>query len=669
VNAEPLFAVARSSRAVLVLAALALLALPAGASARAWQPPASPDALTPISPIQSGPLVFPARSAPRIIVGVAPGADLDAVAAALRPFASSLTILRPVGEIALQASNGAAVADLAARDPRIAFAEPDRSLHAFADPADSIDVATGFPFDWQYDAVQAGPALAAVGGGSSTIVAVVDTGVDVNQPDLAGRLLPGFDATGTGGGVFDNVGHGTFVAGLIAMVDGNGIGGKGVAGNTRVLPVRVSTDATNISDAALISGITWAADNGAGVINLSLGGDTDDASLDRAIDYAASKNVLVVASAGNSNTQVDQDATEYPAAYVGGVTGGWSIGLSVGATMPNNQVASFSTHNAEVSISAPGAGGTGCSFGVFSTIPVSTLSTEWDDTSDPCNSIFDTDVTNPLLGRFAYGEGTSFSAPIVSAVAALARQANPALTPGQLADVLRRSATQTMGTGWNESTGAGIVNAAAAVALAPTYDTLGPALSFTAVPKIGGVQTDLTATDVASPGETPAGGLSIGLEESRDGVNYGPYVLPGPATIHQLIGVAVPIWLRATACDANHNCTQQVLGPVGQLAAPIAPPPSKARSTVQLRILSHKHNRLKLRVALGAGAGGSAIVQVESWTGKTWSAFGRVSVPFGKSRTITSRVRKKGRYRLRAHVLAGNTFLAAFSGPVSLRLK
>ena len=661
-NAEPLLAVARSCRAVALLAALAALSLPAAASAEVWQPPASPDALAPIAPIESGPLVFPSRGAPRIIVGVAAGADVDAVAALLRPFASSLTILRPVGEIALQATNGAAVADLATRDSRIAFAEPDRSLHAFADPFDSIDASTGLAFDWQYDAVQAGPAIAAVGGGSSTVVAVVDSGVDQAQPDLAGRLLPGFDATGTDGTVFDNVGHGTFVAGLIAMVDGNGIGAKGIAGNTQVLPVRASVDGS-FTDAALISGITWAADHGAGVINLSLGGPTDDDSLDRAIDYAASKNVLVVASSGNSNAE--DDATEYPAAYVGGVNGGWSIGLSVGATMPNGQVGSFSTHNAEVSISAPGASGNGCSFGVFSTIPVSTLTTEWDDTSDPCNSVFG----NPLLGRFAYGEGTSFSAPIVSAVAALARQANPALTPGQLADVLRRSASQTMGTGWNEFTGAGIVNAAGAVALARTYDTLGPTLSFTAVPKIGGVQTDLTATDVAGPGETPAGGLTIGLEESRDGVTYGPYVLPGPAPVHQLIAATSPIWLRATACDANRNCTQQVLGAVSQLAAPVAPPPSKAHASVQLRVLSHAHHRLKLRVALGAGSGGSAIVQVESWTGKTWSVFGRVTVPFGSSRTITSRAEKKGRYRLRAHVLAGNTFLAAFSGPVSLRLR
>jgi subtilisin family serine protease len=650
----------------LLLALGSLAAIPAIAPAAAWHPAGPADALAPLDPISNGPIAFPSSSAPQIVVGVVPGADLDAVAASLRPFSRTLTILRPVGEVALVASNAAAVASLAAADPRIAFAEPDRTLASFADPADSIDTNTGIAFDWQYDAVDAGAALAAVGGGSSTVVAVVDTGVDVAQPDLAGRVLPGFDATGSDGTVFDNVGHGTFVAGLVSMVDGNGIGGKGIAGATSILPVRATTNG-QFNDTALVAGITWAADHGAGVINLSLGGPADDPALDRAIDYASAKNALVVVAAGNSNTSQDQNATEYPAAYVGGLSGGWSVGLSVGATMPSGQVALFSTHNAEVSIAAPGASASSCGAGVYSTIPVSTTTTEW-DTPDPCNTIF-SDLLHPLLGRFAYGEGTSFAAPIVSAVAALARQANPALSPSQLADVLRRSANQTMGTGWNEYTGAGLVNAAAAVTLARTYDTAGPAVAFTAVPKLGGVQTDLTATDVASPGENPAGNVTIGLEESRDGITYGPLVLPGPAAIHQLVPAATPIFLRATACDANQNCTQQVLGAVGQLAAPAVAPPAKSHASVQLRIVRHKKGKLTLRLALGAGATGSAVVQVESWTGKVWRTFGRVTVPFGKSRMLIERVTKRGRYKLRAHLIAGPSFLSAFSGQVSLRVK
>ncbi len=182
-----------------------------------------------------------------------------------------------------------------------------------------------------------------------------------------------------------------------------------------------------------------------------------------------------------------------------------------------------------MSVAAPGAGPSqaDCAHGDFSTIPVSTNTTEWDDASDSCNNVFQPDTT-PGAGRWAYGEGTSFSAPIVSAVAALVRQANPVLTPAQVADVIRRSATQTFGTGWNEYTGAGIVNANAAVAVARTYDTTPPTAVFTAVPKVGGIQADLTATDVADPGKTVAGGVTLTLEESRDGVDLGHRRAGGP---------------------------------------------------------------------------------------------------------------------------------------------
>jgi subtilisin family serine protease len=504
-----------------------------------------------------------------------------------------------------------------------------------------------------------------VGGGSSTIVAVVDTGVDAAQPDLAGRILPGFDATGGDGSTFDVVGHGTFVAGLISMVDGNGIGGKGIAGATQVLPVRASTDG-GFTDSATVSGITWAANHGAGVINLSLGAPGDDPALDRAIDYATAKGALVVASSGNSGDS-PSNPVEYPAAYVGGTNGGWSIGLSVGATTPASQPAYFSTHNAYVSIAAPGAGVSSgdCAHGDYSTIPVSTTTTEWDDPS-PCNNVFPPDPDpSPAAGRWAYGEGTSFSAPIVSAVAALVRQANPALVPGQVADVLKRSASPAMGPGWNEFIGAGIVNAAGAVALARTYDTTPPTVTFTAVPETGGIQAALNATDTADPGKTVAGGLSFTLEDSRDGSSWGPALPSGVVAVNQLIATTSPVWLRATVCDADHNCVQQVKGPLSALDA--AGP--KVHPKVKLKLLSHTRKQLEVKIELAKGGKGSAVVELESWTGKKWRAFDRLCVPFGKTRTRTEHVSKKGKYKLRAHLLAGPSFVAAISGSLSLHVK
>ena len=461
----------------------------------------------------------------------------------------------------------------------------------------------------------------------------------------------------------DNVGHGTFVAGLVSMVDGNGIGGKGIAGATNVLPIRASID-SGFRENVTIAGIIWAADHGAGVINLSLGGPNDDPAIDRAIDYATAKNALVVASAGNDG-DLPTNPIDYPAAYLGGVDGGWSIGLSVAATMPNNLTARFSTHNAYVSVAAPGAGATGCAYGDFSTLPAN-VNTEWDSpTGDPCNNVlYPTPDHLASDGRWGYGEGTSFAAPIVSAVAALTRQANPLLTPAQVADVIRRSATQTLGTGWNRYTGAGLVNALGAVTLARTYDTTPPSMTFTAVPKAGGIQADIAATDAVDAGKTEADGVTIGLETSRDGTSYGVSVTPGAAAVHELLAASGKVWLRATACDANHNCVQQVQGPLHALA-----PTAARRASLKLRILRRSHRKLTVSVALGKGAAGKAVVQIEAWTGTRWRTFDHISVRFGKTAIRTEHVTKSGRYKLRARLAATAGYLQSTSSAVTLRVK
>ena len=92
----------------------------------------------------------------------------------------------------------------------------------------SVDPVTGIKYTWFYDDVRAAEALATAGGGSRRTVAVMDTGVDVTHPELTGRIVRTFDTDTRGRDVFDHVGHGTFVTGLIAAIDGNGIGGKGV---------------------------------------------------------------------------------------------------------------------------------------------------------------------------------------------------------------------------------------------------------------------------------------------------------------------------------------------------------------------------------------------------------------------------------------------------------
>ena len=286
------------------------------------------------------------------------------------------------------------------------------------------------------------------------------------------------------------------------------------------------------------------------MINLSLGGPADDPALDRAIDYATAKGALVVASAGNSgNTPATRSTIRRRTSGPTG-SGGWSIGLSVGATTPAGQPAYFSTHNLFVSMAAPGAGPSqaDCAHGDFSTLPVSTNTTEWDDASDPCNN-----VSQPDMAR----RGERAAGPMARArasrprsspeVAALVRQANPLLTPSQVADVIRRTATQTLGTGWNPYTGAGIVNANAAVAVARDVRHHAADLGCsTAVPKVGGIQADVTAIDVVDAGKTVAGAVVADARGRHVTASPGarPCRRPAPASASADPDLG-PVWLRS----------------------------------------------------------------------------------------------------------------------------
>ncbi len=199
------------------------------------------------------------------------------------------------------------------------------------------------------------------------------------------------------------------------------------------------------------------------------------------------------------------------------------------------------------------------------------------------------------------------------------------------------------------------MNALGAVTLARTYDTTPPSMTFTALPKAGGIETDVAAVDAVDPGKTQAGGVTIEIETSRDGTTYGVSV-PAAAAVHQLLPASGKVWLRATACDADHNCVQQVQGPLSALAATAA-----RRASLRLRIVRRSHRKLTVSVALGKGATGRAVVQIEAWTGTRWRTFDHVSVRFGKTAVRTERVTKSGRYRLRAHLLATASYLQSTS--------
>jgi subtilisin family serine protease len=510
----------------------------------------------------SGELARVARSTgpERLLIGARTHEHLDDLAARVRSLGGEPELFETIGALAATVPSGADAVAALRDDPRVAYIERDRTLRtaadpfAIPDPFDIPDPTSGPPpikYTWAYDAVRAGEALATVGGGSARTVSVIDTGLDVNHPEFAGQVQRVFDTTSGGADVTDVVGHGTFVSGLIGALDGNGRGGKGLAGSTKLVAVRASLDGTfTVSD--LISGIEFSIRRGVDVINLSLAGPGFTQTQARAFEAAFFNDVLPVAAAGNNAE--NGNPLEFPAAAIGGRRGGRGIGLSVAATKPDGTVASFSDHNDFVSVAAPGASGGDCRHGVFSTLPAHS-GTEW-DTPDSCSLVF-----SDGSARYAYGEGTSFAAPIVSGLAAVAWQAESRLASEQVADVMVRSAT---GGGWNEFTGSGVVDAKEAVDVAARYDVIDPRARGSARRRANIVKATVSRTrDRTDAGDELAGALTYGLLVSRNGGRSYSVVTSRrrrPFSRDVRIRGARRNVLVAAACDGNGNCGVKVLG-------------------------------------------------------------------------------------------------------------
>lgn len=504
----------------------------------------------------------------RVLVGVRARSQLPGVARLLERLEAAPEAFEPIGVLAATVPSAAALARALAGDPRVAYVERDTRVPIAADPFDIADPQHGgLKYTWFYDDVRAAEALAAAGGGSRRTVAVMDTGLDRNHPEFAGRIARVYDTHLGSKDVTDFAGHGTFVTGLIAAIDGNGIGGKGVAGNTKVLAIRASRDRLGtFTERDLLRGIAFAVRRGADVLNLSLAGDGLNPSVGRALGVAFYNDVLPVAASGNmgdaKNNFGEFNPVQFPAAFLGGRSGAPGIGLSVAATRPNGTHASFSTHNRFVSLAAPGASTGSCRFGVLSTLPAS-RETAWDLPDPygnrPCNRVFSQGNV-----RFAYGEGTSFAAPIVSGIATLVWQVERRLASEQVAEVLIRSARQTRGTGWNEFTGAGIVDGKAATDLARVYDVTAPRTKAEARRVGTSVSVRMARTqDRTEEGRELAAGVTYGLLVSRNGgQTFSAVTKRRTRPLRRSVvlrGTRTNV-LAATACDGNGNCTVKRLG-------------------------------------------------------------------------------------------------------------
>jgi len=312
------------------------------------------------------------------------------------------------------------VASVALNPRYTALALPPRpqTLQRFSATTQPLNDAL-YPLQWALPKIGVPQAWQFVKNPQELIVAVVDSGVDYNHPDLKGQIINGKDfmaeeATGPNGegspdvvddDPRDQLGHGTHVAGIIAALADNQMGVSGIAPMVKVLNIKALNQEGWGSAFAIAQGITSAADQGARIINLSLGGGEPSKPIELAVKYAQSKGALIVAAAGNSFTH-----TGFPANLPGV--------LAVGATDSEDWLADFTNHDKRIDVMAPGVD-------IMSTTP--------------------TFLTNAMMQNkidlfYSSMSGTSMSCPMVSAQAALLLSVNPSLNADQLKDLIRRTA-------------------------------------------------------------------------------------------------------------------------------------------------------------------------------------------------------------------------------------
>jgi serine protease len=275
---------------------------------------------------------------------------------------------------------------------------------------------------WAIDAMGLRYAWDKTRGSSSVTVAVIDTGVQVNHPDLAGNITSGYDFYNKTSYVTDHNGHGTHIAGIIGAATNNGLGIAGINWNVSIMPLKAADDSGGgyLSLSEIIEALRYAADHGADVVNMSfqIGGASsgEDFFMEEAIEYAYNKGVTMIAAAGNEG----QGWLAYPSRH--------SKVIAVGAIGPDLNRANWSNYGSNIDVVAPGDS-------ILSTWPMNT---------------------------FASASGTSMAAPQVAGVAALLI-ASGVRGPENIRRILHETAMDLGTAGCDDVYGWGLVNAHAAV--------------------------------------------------------------------------------------------------------------------------------------------------------------------------------------------------------------
>lgn len=492
-SSAPLFRLRSLAGAAAVAVVLGSAGVPVSARA---ETPAAPSTAPSTAPA-TDPAAAPA-SAPGAAVPVdEPTAPVTAAPATDGTVAVSAVVVDPQGAdvVTVEVAPSAV-----ARTTAELRAEPGVVSVSVDSPVQATAVDPRLPEQWGWYDLNLDRVPAGIASGSGQLVAVIDSGVDASHPDLAGRVRcdlgtdfvgDAFTTASGGNGCVDPNGHGTHVAGTVGAIAGNGIGVAGMSA-AQILPIRVlgangSGWSSDIADAVI-----YAVDQGASVINMSLGGSANTA-YDAAVRYAIERNVVVVASAGNN--RMDGNTASYPGATPGV--------LSVAASDEAGASAGYSYSGATNFITAPGS------------------------------SVLSTSATDP--SGYQRMSGTSMAAPHVAGVLARYRALYPAKTVAQIRSAVQTTAIDIEAPGKDNNTGYGLLDA---------YELLtgqqSPARTGVTAP---GEPTALRA----SAGNTSVG-VTWGAPAFTGGSPVAGYVVQAVSA-----GGEVELWVGASARSATVN--------------------------------------------------------------------------------------------------------------------
>lgn len=385
--------------------------------------------------------------------------------------------------------------------PDVEFAELDRIVK----PAEITPNDPWFgSWQWYLTKVGAPAAWSTTTGDASIIIAILDTGVDGTHPDLQSKMVPGWNVYNNNSDTRDVYQHGTVVAGTAAAASNNSQGVASIAWNCPIMPVRISALDGTATYSAMANGLTWAADHGARVANISYKASTSS-TVASAANYFQSKGGVVVAAAGNE-------------AFFDASADNTSI-LTVAATDANDQLTLWTNTGNNIDLTAPGT--------VFSTMPG---------------------------GSYNSASGTSVSSPVVAGAAALVLSVKPSLSGSQVQNILKESADDLGPTGWDTGYGWGRVNVGRAVSVAsgsssPSSDVTPPVVGFGA-PATGATVSGNVAISVSATDNTTVSSVTLSIDGAAAATDSSsPYTFAWNTN-------AVPNGshtLTATAVDASGN--------------------------------------------------------------------------------------------------------------------